>query len=128
MRTLIESITEARREVQFWKSRAEVAEKQIEMMRKASVRSNSLQNGDCPQKSAAPSDQSSTKYRDDGGIAVGSIRRGPRGIDGAASSEVRTSEESSNTVVYEVQDAAIGKRENSSWMQQIMKALDTAGP
>jgi hypothetical protein len=128
MRTLIESITEARREVQFWKSRAEVAEKQIEMLRKVSFQSNSLQNGDCPQKSAAPPDQSSTKYRDDGGIAVGSIWRGPRGIDGAASSEKRVSEESSNTVVYEVQDVAIAGRENSNWMQQIMKALDTAGP
>ena len=68
--TLAESIMAARREIQFWKSRAEQLEKQVEMTRNTSARSSSGQGENWPAKDTVLSDHSTTGYSESAGAAA----------------------------------------------------------
>jgi hypothetical protein len=119
--TLSEHLMKAKREIQTWKARAEVAEKQVEVMTKLSSRSSSRQV-----KALNQSFQSSANYSEDGAVVADRIRRALHGMDGAAS-ERGTSEESSDTVIRDIREAVTGS-EYSIWMEQTMNSLEDAVP
>lgn len=62
---LAENLMEARVEIQFWKSRAELYEKQVGIMRKTSSRTISGQSEGCSAKAAGRLDQSNINYSED---------------------------------------------------------------
>lgn len=68
--TLAESIMAARREIQLWKSRAELLEKQVEMTRNTSARSSAGQGENWPAKDTVLSDHSTTGYSESAGAAA----------------------------------------------------------
>jgi hypothetical protein len=122
--TLAENVMEARREAQFWKSRAELLEKHVEMMRKTPARTSSGQGGNRMVKCAKRLDHSTTNYSED---ASGGPHRNPRfshGLDGAASWIRRSPERSSGNGRYDLHRIS-STSENSNWMEQTMKALHT---
>jgi hypothetical protein len=122
--TSAEHVMETRREIQFWKSRAELFEKQLEMMRKTSGRSNSGQSGDLPTKAAERSDRSSIIYSGDGGLVADKNRRVLPGLYGAASSDKWISEKGNRRTIYDFQD--IVTSETGNWVEQTITALRTA--
>ena len=125
--TLNEQLREAKREIQMWKTRAEVAEKQVEVMTKLSSRSNSRQmRNPVVMKASDQSCQSSANYSEDGAVVADRIRRALHGLDGATS-KLGSSEESSETVIRDIREAITGS-EFSIWVEQTMNALEDAVP
>ena len=103
---LSEELREAKKETQIWKSRAEVAEKQLEVMATLSTRSARHNAGNLPSmvaNSTCPS--RTTGYSEDGADALKRIRA-LNGMDGA-SSHSSLSEESNETVVREIREETI---------------------
>jgi hypothetical protein len=74
---LAENLMEARVEIQFWKSRAELYEKQVEIMRKTSSRTISGQSEGCFAKAAGRLDQSNINYSEDEDVIEGIRIEGP---------------------------------------------------
>ena len=123
--TSAENGMETRREIQFWKSRAELFEKQLEMMRKTSGRSSSGQSGDLPTKAAERSDRSSLIYSGGGDIVADKNRRVLPGVYGAASSDKLISETGNRRCLYDFQDI-VTSSETGNWVEQMITALRTA--
>jgi hypothetical protein len=113
--TLSERLREAKREIQMWQTRAEVAEKQVEISAKVHRRSNSHVTSKDKQ-----THRSSTEYSVDEKRMAERIRRALHGMDGAGSSQAFDSEESDDTVIKE----AVTKSEYSAWIQQTTNLLD----
>jgi hypothetical protein len=94
--TLSEQLKESKREIQMWKLRAEVAEKQVEIFAKIRTRSNSHVTAGENQIL-----RSSTDYSVDEKKMAERIRVVLHGGDGAGSSEASGSEESYDTAIKE---------------------------
>jgi len=117
--TLSEQLREARKEVQIWMSRAEIAEKQIEFMARLSSRVNRQNSGNSTSLTRPDlSDQSSTKISDD--LATRS-RISHHGMDGTISNQLWSSEESTDTVL---RDIAVTGSEYSSWAAKTLKIIN----
>jgi hypothetical protein len=103
---LSEELREAKKEAQAWKARAEVAEKQMEVMASLSSRNTSNHNT-TNSSSIAPghssSSQLTTDCSEDGTVLA---RRVLCGMDGA-SSHPNSSECSTETVVHNVQEEVV---------------------
>jgi hypothetical protein len=98
--TLSEQLREAKKEIQMWKTRAEVAEKQIEMFTKMSPRGNSRPTSIRSQSSQVLK-RASTGYAGEAADMAARIRKALHGMDGAESPPRWSSEESSDTVIRE---------------------------
>jgi hypothetical protein len=95
-------LREAKREIQFWKTRAEVAEKQIENFTKLPSREGSRQaSKDLSSKSSLVLTRASTGYAGEAGDMAARIRKALHGMDGTESPAPWSSEESSHTVIRE---------------------------
>lgn len=119
--TLAEHLKEARKETEFWKSRAELYEKQVEMMRKTSGRTSSGQYENGLAKTAS---RSSTNYSEGGIVVEAKSGRALHGIDGAASWERWSSEKSGRGHLHDFQSLS-STSENGNWLEQTMRALRT---
>lgn len=123
--TLSEELREAKRDLQAWKTRAEIAEKQLENLTKLPSRSNSLKH--ITSTSSRRADQyqrSSLDSRKEEGTMADRIRKAFHGMDGADSPLQWGSEESTNTVVRDLKDVVTGS-EYSMWAEQTMNAIDS---
>lgn len=122
--SLSEELREARKEIEKWKTRAKVAEKQLELVFKVPSRSLSTQlaYSSIPRVSERI-DSSRTDGPSDSLRAVESLRKIFNGTDGAASSE--ESRHSTDTVIRDIHGVVTGS-EYSIWVEQTMNALDTA--
>jgi hypothetical protein len=109
-----ELLREAKKEIQFWKSRAEVAERQIEIMSKLSVRRTSQRKESFSVRLLDQSNRSNIKCSEDGSFIPDRFWPCQRGMNGATRSEEEVSEESSNTVVQDIQEA-VGRNEYGRW-------------
>jgi hypothetical protein len=104
--TLSEQLREAKKEIQHWKSRAEIAEKQVELFTKLPLRPKSRQpSGELSAKSSQRVfERSSTegaKYPGEAAELAARIRKALHGMDGAGSPPRWSSEESTDTVIRE---------------------------
>jgi hypothetical protein len=101
--TLSEQLREAKKEILILKTRAEVAEKQIEIFTKLPSRNYSRQSSkDLSTKSPQVLTRASTGYAGEAADMAARIRKALRGIDGAESPAQWSSEESSHTVIREL--------------------------
>ena len=121
--TLAENVMEARREIQFWKLRAELYEKQAEMMRKTSSRTDSSQNENRSAQGAGRLVQSKTNHSDDSGVAIDPSRRVLRTADGASSWYSQNSEDGGSSGSLYGFQSTISSSENGNWLEQTMRAL-----
>ncbi|KUJ21994.1 uncharacterized protein LY89DRAFT_778337 [Mollisia scopiformis] len=122
--SLSEELREAKKELQKWKTRAKVAEKQLELLFKNPSRSMSTQLAYSSMSRVSDRVNSSrTDGPSDSLTATETLRKVFNGTDGAASSE--ESDYSTNTVVRDVQDIVTGS-EYSVWVEQTMNALGGA--
>ncbi|KAG0649007.1 hypothetical protein D0Z07_4860 [Hyphodiscus hymeniophilus] len=104
MGTLSEELRKAKNEVQFWKHRAEVAEKQLQVMAALSSRKSSnhaVTNSSSTLAGHTKSTPSRTNYSENEPTGAQKVRKGLHGMDGA-SSLFNSSESSTETVVHEV--------------------------
>jgi hypothetical protein len=104
--TLSEQLREAKKEIQHWKSRAEIAEKQVELFTKLPLRPKSRQpSGELSAKSShRVLERSSTegaRYPGEAAEMAARIRKALYGMDGAGSPPRWSSEESTDTVIRE---------------------------
>jgi hypothetical protein len=113
--TLSEQLREAKREIEMWRMRAEVAEKQVEIFAKVHTRSNSHVTA-----REIRTQRSSTECSVDEKRMMERIRRALHGMDGAGSSQAFDSEESDDTVIKE----AVTGSEYSAWIQQTTNLLN----
>jgi hypothetical protein len=98
--TLSEQLREAKKETQLWKSRAEIAEKQVEIFTKLPLRPKSRQHSaDLSAKSTRILERSSTGYPGEAAAMAARIRKALHGMDGTSSPPRWSSEESSDTVI-----------------------------
>ena len=100
--TLSEQLREAKKETQLWKSRAEIAEKQVEIFTKLPLRPRSRQPSadlDLSAKSTRTLTRSSTGYPGEAAEMAARIRKALHGMDGTSSPPRWSSEESSDTVI-----------------------------
>jgi hypothetical protein len=116
--TLSEQLREAKREIQMWQMRAEVAEKQVEIFVNVHTRSNSHVTA-----RENKTQRSSTEYSVDEKRTAERIRRALHGMDGAGSSKAYGSEESDDTVIKE----AVTGSEYSVWIEQTTNLLNDTG-
>ncbi|KAK0125557.1 hypothetical protein ONS96_009393 [Cadophora gregata f. sp. sojae] len=123
--TLSEELRETKQDLQAWKTRAEVAEKQLEILTKMPSRNNSLKH--TTSTSSKRSDRlqrSSIDSRKEEGTMAERIRKALHGMDGAESPQRWASEESTDTVIRGLQDIVTGS-EYSMWVEQTMNAIDS---
>ena len=114
--TLGEHLREARREIQMWRNKAEVAEKQLELTIKLACRSNSRQTRNpLVMKASDHSCQSSPCYSEDIANVADRIRRALHGVDGAKS-DPGSSEDSNETVVRDARKLTT-RSESSLWVE-----------
>ena len=100
--TLSEQLRQAKKEIQHWRSRAEVAEKQVEMFAKLPLKPKSRQPSVASStKSTRLLARSSTGYPGESADMAARIRKALHGMDGAESPPRWNSEESSDTVIRE---------------------------
>jgi hypothetical protein len=104
--TLSEQLREAKKEIQHWKLRAEVAEKQVDMFAKLPLKSKSRQPSRelSIKSSRRVLERSSTAgagYPGEAADMAARIRKALHGMDGATSPPRWSSEESSDTVIRE---------------------------
>jgi hypothetical protein len=102
-------LRETKKETEHWKSRAEVAEKQVEMFTKLTFRPKSRQNsGELSAKSSRNRviARSSTGYPGEAAEMAARIRKALHGMDGASSPPRWSSEESCDTVIREPIDGS----------------------
>jgi hypothetical protein len=100
--TFSEQLREATREIQVWKTRAEVAEKQVEMFTKLPSREISRQRSkDLSLKSSQILTRANTGYAGEAAEMAARIRNALHGMDGNNSPAQWNSEESSYTVIRE---------------------------
>jgi hypothetical protein len=126
--TLSEQLRGTKKELRMWKTRAEVAEKQVELLSKVptqysrmtSIRRHARSTGNSPSMQ-----QSSVDY-DDSSKTTERIRKSLHGMDGAGSSEWN-SEESNETVIREIRHAVTGS-EYDIWREQTMNDLGSTSP
>ncbi|KAE9370352.1 hypothetical protein N431DRAFT_509460, partial [Stipitochalara longipes BDJ] len=98
--TLSEQLREAKKETQLWKSRADIAEKQLEIFTKLPLRPKSRQPSvDLSAKSSRTLARSSTGYPGEAAEMAARIRKALHGMDGTSSPPRWSSEESSDTVI-----------------------------
>ncbi|KAN0106507.1 hypothetical protein V8E51_009383 [Hyaloscypha variabilis] len=98
--TLSEQLREAKKETQLWKSRAEIAEKQVEIFTKLPLRPKSRQpSADLSANSTRILERSSTGYPGEAAEMAARIRKALHGMDGTSSPPRWSSEESSDTVI-----------------------------
>jgi hypothetical protein len=117
-------LREAKGETQTWKCRAEVAEKQLEVMATLSTR-NTRHNAENLLSMAGHSTSSPSRtagYSEDGAVVSERIRA-LRGMDGA-SSHPSSSEGSTETVVREIREEAITGSEYGMWVEHTMNAIE----
>lgn len=119
--TLSEQLREAKKETLAWKSRAEISEKQVEMLSKRTV-GRTLSMRTLPKKTS----ESSIKYNENDFNGAEKTRRALHGMDGAGNSRNRTSDETTGTVIRD-NKAAPFEREYSSWVRQNMEDVDGFG-
>ncbi|TAQ90599.1 hypothetical protein B7494_g1054 [Chlorociboria aeruginascens] len=118
---LSEQLREAKREIEFWRNKAEVSEKRV--LRIDDFSSSSGTHA-CPSNSIGPVDTSNHGSGEDRAVVADRTRRNLHGLDGAESRQ-HTSNESSRTVIHDVEEAANG-RDYSIWIKQMMKTFDSA--
>jgi hypothetical protein len=111
--TLSEQLRETKREIQMWQTRAEVAEKQVEIFAKVHIRSNSHVTA-----REIQAQKSSTEYSVDEKRMAERIRKALHGMDGAGSSQ-----ESDDTVFKE----AVTGSEYSVSIRQTTNLLNDTG-
>lgn len=104
--TLSEQLREAKKEIQHWKSRAEIAEKQVELFTQLPLRPKSRQpSGELSAKSSQRvferSNTEGARYPGEAAEMVARIRKALHGMDGAGSPPRWSSEESTDTVIRE---------------------------
>ena len=121
---LSEELRESKRESKIWKSRAEVAEKQLEVMATLSTRNtrHSAENLPSMVGHSTSSPSRMTRYSEDGAVVSERIRVS-HGMDGA-SSHPSSSEESTETVVREIREEAITGSEYGMWVEHTMNAIE----
>ncbi|KAH7419416.1 hypothetical protein BKA64DRAFT_16201 [Cadophora sp. MPI-SDFR-AT-0126] len=124
--TLSEELRETKRDLQTWKTRAEIAEKQLEILTKMPSRSNSLKDTpSIPSRRAERYQRSSIESRKEEGTMTDRIRKALHGMDGADSPRRWASEESTDTVIHDLKEVVTGS-EYSMWAEQTMNAIDSA--
>ncbi|KAI6711458.1 hypothetical protein JHW43_006014 [Diplocarpon mali] len=119
--TLSVELREAKRDLQNYKTRAEVAEKQLEIVMKMHSRADSLKH--VPSNSSRHSGElhrSSIEWRKEDGTVAERIRKALHGLDGAESMQRRSSDESTDTVIRDLERVFIVGSEYSNWMEQAM--------
>ncbi|KAI9051347.1 hypothetical protein LZ554_004394 [Drepanopeziza brunnea f. sp. 'monogermtubi'] len=120
--TLSEELRETKRDMQSWKARAEVAEKQLEIVMKMPSRNNSLKHA--PSNVSRRSERlerTSTDSRREEGTMAERIRKALHGLDGTEDTESPTrwsSGDSTNTVIRDLQGVVLTGSDYSSWMEQ----------
>lgn len=120
---LAENMVEARKEIQFWKSRAELYEKQVDMMRQTSSRASSKHTANQQAKTGSQSGASAMNRNEDIDDVVHQGRRDLHALDGASSWYSQSSEKGGSAgALYGFQDAG-SSSENGSWLEQTMSAL-----
>ncbi|PVH89508.1 hypothetical protein DL98DRAFT_647264 [Cadophora sp. DSE1049] len=124
--TLSEELRETKRDLQTWRTRAEVAEKQLEILTKMPSRSNSLKHTmSTSSKRSERYQRSSIDSRKEEGTMADRIRKALHGMDGAESPRRWASEESTDTVIRDLREVVTGS-EYSMWAEQTMNAIDSA--
>ncbi len=103
---LSEQLREAKKEIQHWKSRVEIAEKQVELFTKLPLRPKSRQpSGELSAKSSQRvferSNTEGARYPGEAAEMAARIRKALHGMDGAGSPPRWSSEESTETVIRE---------------------------
>jgi hypothetical protein len=124
--TLCEELREAKKDVQAWKTRAEVAEKQLQVMAILSTRNSATQNSTNPSSVAvghSASIPSRTNYTEDSLTVASKISRVLHGVDGA-SSHPGLSECSTGTVVRDIREEVAQESEYSMFVEQTMNATE----
>jgi uncharacterized linocin/CFP29 family protein len=103
MGTLSEELREAKKEVQAWKYRAEVAEKQLQVMATLSRRNSwsHITTNSSVAVGHSESTPSRINHNEDGAVMANRVKRALHGLDGA-SSFPNLSECSTDTVVRDV--------------------------
>ena len=122
---LSEELRDAKKELQIWKSRAEVAEKQLEIMATLSSRSTRQNTENSPSTAVGHSSPtlSRAKYVENGTLMRERIRGTFHGMDGA-SSRPGGSESSTETVIHGIRGEAIIGSEYSMWVEQKMNTIE----
>jgi peptidoglycan hydrolase-like protein with peptidoglycan-binding domain len=106
---LSEQLREAKREAQAWKLKADIAEKQVEVMSKLSAGRRLV---DWTEQSDKPY----LRHVEPRPVLGETTRQAIRGMDGAASSQRLTSEESNDTILH---DFAVTGTEFDSWADHV---------
>lgn len=123
--TLSEELRETKRDLQSWKTRAEIAEKQLEILTKMPSRTNSFNHTtSTSSKRSVQYGRSSTDSRKEEGTMSDRIRKALHGMDGADSPRRWASEESTDTVIRDISEVVTGA-EYSMWAEQTMNAIDS---
>ncbi|KAG4436805.1 hypothetical protein IFR05_007695 [Cadophora sp. M221] len=124
--TLSEELRETKRDLQTWRARAEVAEKQLEILIKMPSRSNSLKHThSTSSRRSDHQNRSSVDSRKEEGTMADRIRKALHGMDGAGSPRRWDSDESTETVIRDLREVVTGS-EYSMWAEQTMNAIDSA--
>lgn len=117
--TLSEELRETKRELQSWKTRAEVAEKQLAIVLKLPSRSDSLKHApsNSSRRAARHTSTSIDSGREEGTMAD-RVKKALHGLDGTEESSTRwSSDESSDTVVRDLEGIVVSGSEISVWME-----------
>ena len=127
MVALSQELREAKTEIQLWKHRAEVAEKQLEIMATLTRRNSSSHAATASSSMVvgySTSTPSRTNYGEDGAVVNNRIRRALHGADGA-SSLPNASERSTDTVVRDVRKEESREtdteNEGSMWVSELIE-------
>lgn len=124
--TLSEELRETKRDLQSWKARAEVAEKQLEILMKMPSRSNSLKHThSTSSRRSDHQNSSSVDFRKEEGTMADRIRKALHGMDGAGSPKRWNSDGSTETVIRDLREV-VTDSEYSMWAEQTMNAIDSA--
>jgi hypothetical protein len=116
--SLSEQLREAKREILSWKSRAEVAEKQIEVMGKLSIKSRPSTSRVKPD----PADKRTATNNREGVVLARKIQNALRMMDGASSQQRNSSLESSDTILH---DLTATESEFGVWAEQISMGINS---
>lgn len=123
---LSSELREAKKETQVWKNRADVTEKQLQVMAAFSSRnalSSTTTNSSSMVVEHSESVPSKSGYSEDGAAVSVRIGRTLHGMDGA-SSNPSSSENSTDTVVRDVRGETVTGSEYSMWMEQAINSIE----
>lgn len=121
--TLSEELRETKRELESWKARAEIAEKQVEILLKMPSRANSFKQPNVSGlKTSDKLETSIPGSRRDEAAVGNKTKKALHGLDGTQSPQRSTSEDSTDTVIRDLREAITGG-DYSIYVEQTRYAL-----